>query len=119
MSAALTPIAPRLLGQLIRLLASDHDGECLAAARALRRTLHSAGQDFHSLADSIEKTFIVQSACLDWTAIAEWLLDHCAEHLSEKEFGFVCDMRRWGGEPTERQAVWLQRIYQRERGRGA
>ena len=40
------------VGKLIRLL-SDQDGEPLAAARALRGTLHRGGRDFHWLAERV------------------------------------------------------------------
>jgi hypothetical protein len=52
MSDALAPIADKLK-PLIRLLSSDHDGEVVAAARALNRTLKSAKLDIHVLADCI------------------------------------------------------------------
>src|SRR6516162_2078178 len=39
---------------IIRLLGSDKDGEILAAAAALKRTLASAGTDFNGLAHGIE-----------------------------------------------------------------
>jgi hypothetical protein len=44
----------RRIGQLIRLLSSDHLGEAGAAAQALNRTLASAGLDIHKLADVVE-----------------------------------------------------------------
>ena len=54
MMASLPPkILPRL-GQLIRMLASDQDGEALAAARALGRTLKADGATFHDLAEAVE-----------------------------------------------------------------
>jgi hypothetical protein len=52
--ADLTPIASRL-ATFIRLLSSDKDGEIVAAARAIRRTLKAIGADIHALADRIEK----------------------------------------------------------------
>ena len=48
----LAPVAPRL-SKLLALLSSDHDGEVLAAARAIRRTLGSAGLSWHDLAAAI------------------------------------------------------------------
>jgi hypothetical protein len=47
-----TPANPigRRIGQLIRMLSSDHPGEAAAAAQALNRTLGSAGLDIHELA---------------------------------------------------------------------
>ncbi|MGI3902498.1 MAG: hypothetical protein ACRYGP_16785 [Janthinobacterium lividum] len=46
-------ILPRL-GQLIRLLDSDQDGEALAAARAIGRALKADGATFHDLAEAVE-----------------------------------------------------------------
>jgi hypothetical protein len=51
-SDALAPIAEKLR-PLVRLLSSDRDGEVIAAARALIRTLKGAKLDIHALADSI------------------------------------------------------------------
>src|SRR5215813_7591906 len=42
------------VASLVRLLASDKDGEIIAAARALKRTLESAGTDMNGLAHGIE-----------------------------------------------------------------
>jgi hypothetical protein len=42
------------LAPLIRMLASDNDGEALAAARALGRKLTADGKDFHWLADRVD-----------------------------------------------------------------
>ncbi len=47
-------LRPRL-GQFVRLLASDHPGEVVAAAAALRRTLAGVGADLHALADVVER----------------------------------------------------------------
>jgi hypothetical protein len=49
----LASIAPRL-ANLIRRLASDKDGEVVATAHALVRTLHSIGADIHDIAERIE-----------------------------------------------------------------
>jgi hypothetical protein len=52
MADALAPIADKLK-PLIRMLSSDHDGELVAAARALNRLLKANGTDFHAIADGI------------------------------------------------------------------
>jgi hypothetical protein len=49
----LSPIAGRL-ANAIRLLASDKDGEVVAAARAVVRTLQGIGADIHDVADRIQ-----------------------------------------------------------------
>src|SRR5262249_18988214 len=49
----LAPI-PGKLGKMIRMLASDRDGDVIAAARAIKRALRSEGQ-IHVLAEGIEQ----------------------------------------------------------------
>jgi hypothetical protein len=51
----LTSIAGRL-AKYIRLLASDKDGEVVASARAMQRTLLGIGADLHCLADRVENS---------------------------------------------------------------
>jgi hypothetical protein len=122
MSSVPASIAPRV-GQLIRLLASDRDGEVVAAARALKRTLTSAGQDFHSLADSLERSSApAVSVHYEYTApradaAARWLSTHHMARLTPKEQAFVRDMVTWGRPATERQAAWLRSIVERVSGR--
>jgi hypothetical protein len=116
MTAALAVVAPRI-GQLIRLLGSDQDGEVVAAARALGRTLASVNEDFHTLADTIERA-IERSApaahheYADHRAMARWLLNSGAR-LSPKEFAFVADMANRFGSLSERQEAWLLAIFER------
>ncbi|KAB0680068.1 hypothetical protein F6X38_09665 [Aureimonas leprariae] len=55
---ALAPIAPKL-SKLLPLLGSDKDGEVIATARAIGRTLSAAGLDFHALAEAIERPPVV------------------------------------------------------------
>jgi hypothetical protein len=43
------------LADLIRRLGSNHDGEVVATARAIKRVLESAGRDLHQLADGVAK----------------------------------------------------------------
>jgi hypothetical protein len=53
MADALASIAGKI-ASLVRMLSSDRDGEVVGAARALVRTLNSAGADIHTLADRVE-----------------------------------------------------------------
>ena len=53
-------IAKRVAG-LLRRLSSQSDGEIVATARALIRTLESAGTDIHALAGHVEKP--TETAC--------------------------------------------------------
>jgi hypothetical protein len=141
---ALAPIADKL-GKLLRLLSSNHDGEVIAAARGIERTLKSAGLDIHVLADGVitDKKFteadakeIYQRGVADgrhaaqqqqpawhdvgdpsWHAIA-CECAHSGRLRDQKEKDFVADMMRWtvhGTEPTEKQAKWLRSIYVRVR----
>jgi hypothetical protein len=48
------PIASKI-SKLLPLLASDKDGEVLGAARAIHRTLQSAGSDLHDLAARLSR----------------------------------------------------------------
>jgi hypothetical protein len=109
-AGALAVISPKI-GRLIRLLGSDSDGECLAAARALGRTLAGAGEDFHSLARAIENSSI-ETRPQNWRATAQWLINSGA-YLSPKERGFVHQMAGWTREPSERQAQWLEALVER------
>jgi hypothetical protein len=118
---SLAAVAPRI-GQLIRLLASDKDGEVVAAARALARTLKSVGADFHELADVLDRPL---PAALELPAPrpeaagpadAAWLRRHHWGRLNEKEQGFILQMMNWRGAPTERQSVWLRSIAERMPG---
>lgn len=43
------------IGKLIPRLASDHDGEVVATARAIIRSLQSSGSDLHDLASALSK----------------------------------------------------------------
>ena len=54
MTDALAPIAARV-ATFIRLLSSDKEGEIVAAAHAIKRTLKAAGSDIHALAERVEK----------------------------------------------------------------
>jgi hypothetical protein len=55
MTDVLAPIATKL-AIFVRLLPSDKDGEIIAAAHAIKRTLGAAGTDMHALAERIEES---------------------------------------------------------------
>ncbi len=121
-TTALASIAPRI-GQLIRMLGSDRDGEVLAATRALGRVLKSVGQDFHALAETVETSAHAvpaphaaptQGNDLNWRVVAKQLLANGS--LSPREREFVTHMTQWRGRPTERQRNWLHALMERELG---
>jgi hypothetical protein len=125
-------IAPRLT-KLIPLLSSDHDGEVIATARAIGRTLQGAGLDFHSLVEalSIHKPTYAPPPARKEPApapqptslrdIVIWLRTHAAHRMTYKEQTFVMDMAtrlNEGRQASTRQANWLQTIFYRLYGIG-
>jgi hypothetical protein len=108
-------IAPTL-AKLIRMLSSDRDGEVIASIHAMRRVLASVGLSLHDLADAIElpnRASQYDDYADDWRVMAS-----CARHshlLSEREISFVTTMTRWRGNPSRKQAEWLEAIYDRIR----
>jgi hypothetical protein len=112
--SALAPIADKL-SKLVRMLTSNHDGEVIAAARSIDRTLKSTGLDIHVLAATIERggTGNGKRNSPTWHSVASACAPHPERLRSEKERAFIADMVVWtklGGEPTERQAQWLRSI---------
>jgi hypothetical protein len=51
--AMLKPSTQEKLGNLLRMLSLDKDGEVLAATTAVKRTLATEGLDIHSLGDAV------------------------------------------------------------------
>lgn len=106
---------PTQVAKLIPRLASDHDGEVVATARALDRTLRTAGLDFHAIADVVERGpggayRDCERDFFSWAVTANWCRHHGGGRLSLKEHAFVCDMARSVREPTEKQRAWLEAI---------
>ena len=138
----LSAIAKKRLTLLIPMLASDKDGEVVASVRQIAKALAAEGKDFHDLVRMLaqEPTVVYQTVFRErpepkpnasrrkqWDfggqSEGDWIekADFCADHLdmlSEREAEFVQDMtrklRRYG-DPTERQASWLDAIYHRIR----
>ena len=104
-------IAPTL-GKLIPRLASDHDGEVVATARAIERVLKSAGRDWHDLAAVLTSQSTVAS--IDWRREARFCVQNSA-HLTTRELRFIATLAQWRGNPTDKQLRWLQSIADRLR----
>jgi hypothetical protein len=134
---------------LIRLLSSDQDGEVVAAARALNRTLKRARLDIHVLADSVgngklsevemRKLYdagfeagkraaenanngqMFRNVNLDDEPSWHDIATECATNrwlYGTHEKAFLDKMVRrtvHGGEPSEKEANWLRKIYARGR----
>lgn len=97
------------LAKLIPLLASNHDGEVVATARAIERVLRNAGHDWHDLADVI----VAQSAPPlppppddDWRGLAKYCADR-APLLNDRDLDFVVTLARYDRNPSPRQMDWL------------
>ena len=114
----MTPAANDKLGKLIRMLSSDKDGEVLAAASAIKRTLAAEGSDIHALADALCRLQPQHRPRHeddnDWHGIA----CECQERggrLNQREQNFVADMVAWTAfrEPTQKQQAWLLSIHGR------
>jgi hypothetical protein len=127
------------IGKLLKMLSSSSDGEVIAAARALLRTLAQEGADVHDLAERVEgrklsqaeiqriydkafaagKESVAAAASFSDVGVPSFHsmaceIQHKADgRLSPKETDFVGDMVRWCAlrEPSEKQAKWLHAIY--------
>lgn len=112
------------LAQIVLLLSSSVDGECLAAARALDRALAGEGRDWHwfaqCVADCPHRQKMQSERKADplagWDAwdpcdiAAELLRMATAGRLSAWEREFLDGMTLWDGDATDRQDAVLRRI---------
>jgi len=98
------------VASLVRLLASDKDGEIVAAAHALKRTLESAGTDINGLAHGIEnlgKNAVVPDE------IKKKIWDAAVQHTENRLHGRD-DFRSTDGKPDWKAvALFCQRNIQR------
>lgn len=137
----LAPVSDKL-SKLLPRLASPHDGEVVATARAIARTLQGAGLDFHTLAAAVSTppvpaypTFKPAPQSRPNTRAAAGAdsatrLRHLAHaqlclslshRLRSSEAEFITSMIERlsaGRSATEKQAAWLDAIYRRLTGRG-
>ena len=94
------------IAMVIRLLASDKDGEILAATAALKRTLASAGTDINGLAHGIEnlgKSTVVPDE------IKKKIWDAAVQHTENRLHG-ADDFIDSSGKPTwQSVALYCQR----------
>jgi hypothetical protein len=113
--AMIVPTAiAQTIGKLIPRLASDHDGEVVATARAIERLLKAGGRDWHDLAASVCVT-VRQIPVSDWGREAAFCADHASE-LNERELDFISTIVRRSEIPTPKQLRWLCDIGARLRG---
>jgi hypothetical protein len=94
------------IAMCIRLLASDQDGEILAATAALKRVLHSAGTDVHGLARGIEN--LGKSAEISKDKLKQ-VWDAAVQHTENRLHG-ADDFVSTDGKPTwQSVALYCQR----------
>ncbi len=106
------------IGKLLPLLGSNQNGEVVAAARAIERTLRADGKDWHTLVASIGTApRRAQPASnhwsgLHWRSTAEFCAAH-AQYLNGWEAGFVDSLLKRRYPPTDKQAACLENIRQK------
>ncbi len=104
------------IGSLIRLLASDKDGEVVACVVALRRQLTTAGLDFNDLADMFmapkPSSAPRVATSSHYAQVLDWIIKNKFECLTIREQEFVTSMVSWCefGEPTGKQRDWIKKI---------
>jgi hypothetical protein len=100
------------IASCIRLFASDQDGEILAAAAALKRTLQSAGTDINGLAHGIEN--LGKNAEVSKDQMKK-IWDMAVQHTENRLHG-ADDFIDSSGKPTwQSVALYCQRNKQRLR----
>jgi hypothetical protein len=121
---SIEPVAEKL-EKLLRMLSSPREGEVVAAAQAIMRTLKGVGADIHELAACVkraaerDKPAAARDMWRDvepnWQEIATECRDRGDGRLTPREHEFVNDMVRWTvyRKPSEKQAKWLHSIYVR------
>jgi len=111
-------IVGQRIGPLIGKLGSDHDGEVVAAARAIRRLLADQGLSFNDLARAVAPTETDGPVVVlrHWRCATQWIVDNPDWFPTDRERRFVVDMRiilKRHDQPTERQAAWIRSIVER------
>lgn len=116
MSAAdIDPVTRIALAKLVRLLASDKDGEALGAVYAIRRLLRTNKRDLHDLAAIIEHARPLAPPIDDlppWRVMLAAVEEHSAR-LKPKDRAFVYSLGRWHGGLSDKQKKWLADLFER------
>src|SRR5436190_23359015 len=104
-------LAPRI-GQLVRMLSSDKDGEIINAVHALGRTLRAAGFDWDDLANTAERHLATpaRTSRPDWQVTAQECLRRGGYGLRPAELEFLQSISTWPTPPSEKQLRWLDAI---------
>jgi hypothetical protein len=100
--ANLTTIAPKL-AKICLMLSSDCDHEVVAAARAIDKTLQSAGFDWHDLVATLfAPRPVTQIISADWRREVRFCTSHF-ELLTNWERDFIATLAEYRGRPTDKQ----------------
>ena len=114
MMVTICQAAPKL-AKLLPLLASDKDGEVVATARAIGRTLAAAGADWHDLVRMLtESPAVEDEQQFDFPFILRCLHGHPS--LNERESQFVASIaaQQARGRPlSEKQRAAVLRAWER------
>jgi hypothetical protein len=106
----LAPVAPRL-SKLLLMLSSPHDGEVVAAARAIDRTLHDGGHDWHDLAKALLPSRVAPDAVdLSSDKSTVWWCFHRRHLLSPRDRQFIETLAKRHKPLSPKQQKWLQDI---------
>ena len=127
----MTPATARRLGKAVALLGSPQDGEVVAAARAIERTLESAGMDWHGFAALVAAGAARQTGpAFTFGATAPRTARMLMAHLARQPGATAADQARLerlrarllgarkltlSGEEVE----WLDRLWRAQHGGGA
>jgi hypothetical protein len=114
MTARRTVLDPRAADRIVKLLGmlgSDHDGERAAAGAAAHRLLRQLGLTWGDII-AVPAPPTMPDNDDDWRRLVRACLAH-ADLLSNRELEFLKSMRRWRGEPSEKQVRWVLAIFQR------
>jgi hypothetical protein len=110
MNQKLTPVAPRL-GKMLLTLSSPHDGEVVAAVRAIERALRGAGHDWHDLVQTLFPS-PAQPDAVDLSSdksTVSWCF-HRRNLLSPRDCRFIEDLTDWHKPLSPAQRTWLHDI---------
>lgn len=104
-----------LLGKMVGLLGSDHDGEVVAAARQIRRLLESKGLSFGDLVSLVTGASKALEPANETLSMVEAILAN-ESMMRDHEARFVRDIgariRAWPAfRMTAKQANWFSFLY--------
>lgn len=99
------------LAKLVLMLSSNADGEVVAAAKAIDRTLKASGCDWHYLARVLSSPDqCTKPPESDWHSVALGLLSRGGFNPRERDF--LRNMARCAS-PSQKQKAWLTDLYAR------